>query len=379
MSRYIMPEHALVSLILHPFAAFLLVVLFVMPFRKLARLAGIVDAPGGRKQHDKAIPPIGGLIIFIIFMSYSLITGIVDLQRYWPLYMSLVVLLVSGAIDDQHSIHARIKFLIHIAAAALIAFMGDVQAAYLGDLFGFGVVWTGFLSYPFTITAIVLLINALNLMDGMDGLAGGVSSVMFLWFMVASLAAGWFSHALVLAVLVGCICGFLVFNMRNPWRRKASLFLGDAGSMSLGLVIAWFSVHLARGPSTPIEPIAVAWIIGFPIFDTCAQFFRRVCEGRDPFSPDRGHFHHHFIDAGVPVRYASVIIIALVAVMGGIGLGGIAMGIPPFVLTAVWVLLLFFHIYMSRKAERYVALIKHVGRIKPKQVHTTCSEKEKAA
>ena len=82
--------------------------------------------------------------------------------------------------------------------------------------------------------------------------------------------------AAVLILLMACICGFLIFNMRNPWRRKASLFLGDAGSMSLGLVIAWFAVLLARGPESPLEPIAVAWIIGFPIFDTCAQFYRRV-------------------------------------------------------------------------------------------------------
>ena len=359
-----MPEHALVSLLIHPLIAFILVVLFVMPFRKLARLAGIVDAPGGRKQHDKAIPPIGGLIIYIIFMFYGLISGIVDLNQYWPLYMALVVLLVSGAIDDQHAIHARVKFFIHIAAAALIAFMGNVQAAYLGDLFGFGVVWTGFMSYPFTITAIVLLINALNLMDGMDGLAGGVSVVMFGWFLFASFIAGWFSQALILAVLIACIMGFLVFNIRNPWRRKASLFLGDAGSMSLGLTVAWFAVHLARGPESPIEPIAVAWIIGFPIFDTCAQFYRRACEGRDPFSPDRGHFHHHFIDAGMPVHYASVLIIALVAVMGAIGLGGVAIGLPTVILTIIWIALLGAHIVVSRRPERYVKLIRRIfGRL----------------
>ncbi|MGH1457166.1 MAG: MraY family glycosyltransferase [Alphaproteobacteria bacterium] len=343
-----------------PVIAFVLVVLLVMPFRKFARIVGIVDAPGGRKQHDKAIPPIGGLVIFSVFLVLGVVSGVVDLQKYWPLYLSLVVLLVSGALDDQFPIHARLKFVIHIGVAALIAFMGNVQAAYLGDLFGFGVVWTGFMSYPFTIIAIVLLINAMNLMDGMDGLAGGVSVVMFAWFGVACVVAGFYSGAQVLVLLIACLCGFLVFNMRNPWRRKASLFLGDAGSMSLGLTIAWFSVLLARGPESPIEPIAVAWIIGFPIFDTCAQFFRRVCEGRDPFSPDRGHFHHHFIDAGVPVRWASVIIIAIVAVMGAIGYGGIALGLPPFILTIGWILLLLAHIAMSKNPQRYVCIIRAI-------------------
>lgn len=340
-----------------PVIAFVAVVVLVMPCRKLARLIGIVDAPGGRKQHDKAIPPIGGLIIFSVFMAVGVFSGVVDLNKYWPLYSSLVILLVSGAIDDQISIHARIKFFIHISVAAIIAFMGNVQAAYLGDLFGYGVVWTGFLSYPFTITAIVLLINAMNLLDGMDGLAGGVSSVMFAWFVVACIGAGWFAQSYVLLLLIGCIVGFLVFNMRNPWRRKASLFLGDAGSMSLGLVLAWFGVLLARGPESPLEPITVAWIIGFPIFDTCAQFYRRVREGRDPFSPDRGHFHHHFIDAGVPVRVASFVIILLVALMGAVGYFGEVLDVPSYVLTIGWCVLLVSHVFISEKPVRYVRLI----------------------
>ncbi|MGN7439203.1 MAG: glycosyltransferase family 4 protein [Alcanivorax sp.] len=338
--------------------AFLVVVLLIMPVRKLARLSGIVDKPGGRKKHEKAIPPVGGIIIFTTFMVLGLWFEYVNIHKYWSLYSALILLLTVGALDDQFHIPAKIKMVVHILAAALISFWGNVQAAYLGDLFGMGVVWTGFLSYPFTITAIVLLINAMNLMDGMDGLVGGTSVVIFGWFIVACVAAGWYDYVHVLALLVACLCGFLVFNMRNPLRRRASLFLGDAGSMSVGLTIAWFSVLLARNPSAPLEPIVVAWIIGFPIFDTCAQFYRRVSNGKHPFAPDRGHFHHHFIDAGIPVRYASVIIISLIAVMGGIGYFGAALGVPLVVLTVVWIIMLLAHILMSKKPERYVRLIK---------------------
>ena len=343
---------------LSPVLGFALVILLVMPFRKLAKLIGIVDVPGGRKKHDKGIPPIGGLVVFSVFMGFGLLSGVIDLNQYWSLFIALIVLLVSGAMDDQFSMHPWFKFSIHIFTACLIAFMGNVQAAYLGDLFGFGVVWTSFMSYPFTIIAIVLLINAMNLIDGMDGLAGGISGVIFLWFLIATLAGGAYDYAMVLGLLIGCICGFLYFNMRNPWRRQASLFLGDAGSMSLGLIIGWFSVLLAREATSPLEPIAVAWIIGFPIFDTCAQFFRRVRNGLHPFTPDRGHFHHHFIEAGIPVKRAAPIIIAIVALMGGIGYGGIALGLPPVVLTVAWISLLVAHMYMSYKPARYVRLIK---------------------
>ncbi len=345
------------SVFIVPVLAFVLVILIVMPFRKLAHKLGIIDSPGGRKQHDVAVPPIGGLIIFTVFMIVGVLSGAVDLNKYWPLYTSLVILMVSGAMDDQFPLHAKVKFVIHLFVSVLIAFTGNIQVAYLGDLFGFGVVWTGMLSYPFTIVAVVLLINAVNLIDGLDGLAGGVTAVMFSWFVVACISSGWLDVAYILGVLVACIAGFLVFNMRNPWRRKASLFLGDAGSMSLGLMLAWFSVSLARGPATPIEPIAVAWIIGFPIFDTCAQFYRRIRAGLDPFAPDRGHFHHHFIDAGVSVRSASTVIIFIVAVMGGIGYVGVEFGVPLYILTTLWCALLLVHIYLSEKPERYVGLI----------------------
>ncbi len=348
----------------HTLIAFALVVLLIMPLRKLAYFSGIVDQPGGRKKHSKAIPPIGGIIIFSVFMLYGVFSGVINLVSYWPLYMGLIVLLTSGALDDQFHIPARFKIVIHLSAAAVIAFMGNVQAAYLGDLFGFGDVWVGFMSYPFTLIAIVLLINAINLMDGMDGLAGGVSFVMFAWMAFAAFVSGWFDYVAVLSLLMACIGGFLVFNMRNPWRRSASLFLGDAGSMSLGLAIAWFAVLLARGPGTPLEPIVVAWIIGFPIFDTCAQFYRRVCEGKSPFAPDRGHFHHHFIDAGVPVRYAALVIIMIVAFMGLIGYGGYALGVPQVILTIGWVAFLMLHIVLSRKPERYVGIIQHCFPVK---------------
>ncbi|MGH1402958.1 MAG: MraY family glycosyltransferase [Alphaproteobacteria bacterium] len=330
-----------------------------MPFRKAARLLGIVDTPGGRKRHTKAIPHIGGLVIFSVFLGYGLFSEIVDLKTYWPLFVSLTVLLISGAIDDQFFIPARLKFFIHIFAACFIVFAGGVKTSYLGNLLGLGDMGTDFMAYPFTIIAVVLLINALNLMDGMDGLAAGVSCVMFFWLMVGALSAGWVGHASVLSLLLACIAGFLIFNMRNPLRRKASLFLGDAGSMSLGLTIAWFAVLLAQKPYVPIEPIAVAWIIGFPIFDTCAQFYRRVMHGRDPFAPDRGHFHHHFIEAGVPVVYATPIILCIVGVMGAIGYGGLMIGVPQVVLTFGWIGLLVFHIVMTYDSKRYVRLIRY--------------------
>lgn len=343
---------------LPPLIAFLLVILLVLPLRKLARVWGIVDQPGGRKKHQKAIPPIGGIIIFSVFMLWGVISGVVDLHEYWALYVGLIVLLMAGAIDDQYYIPAKIKLVLQLFAAGIIAFGGDVQTAYLGNLFGFGDVWTGYMSYPFTLIATVLLINAMNLMDGIDGLLGGISTVFFTIFMFAAFSVGWYVHAQILGLIIAVILGFLVFNLRSPWRRKASLYMGDAGSTAIGLAVAWFSVHLARSPCAPLEPIVVAWIIGFPIFDTCAQFYRRIRNGQDPFAPDRGHFHHHFISAGIPVCYATPFIVGIVALMGGVGYGAYALGVPEFVLMFGWVVMLVAHMLLSSRPARYVWFLR---------------------
>lgn len=347
----------IVAYFINPFLAFLTVVLLIMPMRRVARSVGLVDRPGGRKRHVKEVPLIGGLVIFSVFLSYGFASGLIDLSEYWALYVGLSVLLCLGVLDDHYDLPAWLKFGAHIFATLFIVAFGAVQAAYLGDLFGFGDVWTGPASYPFTVVAIVLLINAMNLTDGLDGLAGGISFVMFFWLALASFLGGHADQGAVIVLLMACIAGFLIFNMRSRWRRKASLFLGDAGSMCLGLVIAWFAVRLTNDAHVALMPISVAWIIGFPIFDTCAQFYRRISEGHHPFDPDRGHFHHHFIDAGVPVWLATPCIIFIVFVMGAIGYGGILVGVPQVILSLGWLALLFAHIAMSRKPERYVHLI----------------------
>lgn len=348
-----------------PVAACIAVIICVMPAIKLARVLGVIDQPGGRKQHDRAVPPIGGLVVFPIFMVLALVAG-ADLHSYWSLYVGLIVLLVTGAIDDRHGLNAWLKFWIQVGVAVLVSVFGGASVQHLGKLgigFNDDILWTGWAAWPFTIAAVVLLINAVNLMDGLDGLASGMSAVMLGWMIVAAIVGGDVGQALVVGVLVGALCGFLVFNMRNPWRRKASVFLGDAGSMCLGLALGWFAIHLAQWPGMPLAPVSVAWIIALPVFDACAQFYRRVREGRHPFSPDRGHFHHHFINAGLSVRVTTPIILGLVFVMGGFGYLGVVAGVPELLMLVLWGGALLAHMAISYRPARYVRLISTlVGR-----------------
>lgn len=348
--------YALVSFIL---------VLSAMPLARLIAIkAGFVDEPGGRKQHEAPVPPIGGLVVLPVFMLVALAGGF-DIGALWPLFTGIFILLGVGALDDYAHVPAWPKFGLQFVAATLVVLAGDARVYQLGDMFGWGAIGLDFISIPFSIIAAVLLINAINLMDGLDGLSGGYTFIALLWFTLACMAGGRIVDAGTMMILMGALGGFLFYNMRTPFRPRASVFLGDAGSMALGLCLAWFAMKITQEePVRVIEPIAVAWIFALPIMDTCAQFYRRMRNGRHPFSPDRGHFHHHFIDAGFPAGQAVALILALVFVLGGLGYNTLLLGVAQPFLTILWIALLFTHMGVSYKPERYTRLLSKIHNLR---------------
>lgn len=332
-------------------------VALIMPLARMAALRlDFVDRPGGRKKHQDPVPPIGGLIIFPVFIAVAAYAG-VNWDTYGYFFLALALLLLIGALDDRGGIPPWIKFSVQWIAAILIVVPGQAQIGSLGNLFGSGWFGLGFMAIPFSVIATVLLINAVNLMDGLDGLAGGKGFIVMFWFAVACYTAPAMLAVVPVMIMMGALGGFLIYNMRHPLRQRASVFLGDSGSMALGLSLAWFAINLAKGFETIVAPISVAWLLALPIFDTCGQFARRVSQGRHPFDADHDHFHHHFIYAGFPVGQATLIILSISFLTGLIGIGGIWMGLPEAALTYPWIALLFTHIYMSMRPHRFRRLV----------------------
>ncbi len=336
-------------------AAILLVLLVIPLLRRLAFLIGYVDRPAGRKRHEEAVPPIGGLAIFPIFILLLFLSG-TEPPSIW-IITALGIILAVGAIDDGFSLPAWVKLIVQIGVALLIVVPGHIRVYGLGDLFGFGDMGMSWMGIPFTVIAVVLVINAINLIDGLDGLAGGLGLIIVFWLVVSSIVAGDSNNLMVTSIFAGALIGFLNYNLRHRFREKASVFLGNSGSQALGLTLAWLTIESSQGGTAIIRPISVAWLLALPIYDICGQFARRVYLGRHPFDPDRHHFHHHFLYAGLSDGQATAIILALSFFAGIVGVGGLWIGIPESVLTYVWIVFLFIHIYMSMLPLRYLELL----------------------
>lgn len=338
------------------------VVLIVPVGIKIAIASGFVDHPGGRKKHDIAVPPAGGLMIFPVFIIVSALMGFAG--SLWPLYCGMFVLLLAGGLDDKSHIAPRYKFIAQFVATFFIVLFGAARLTSLSDIFGFGPLGLALMSIPFSVIATVLLINAINLLDGLDGLAGGIGFVVFGWLGVAALVAGNDIALMQIVLLLAVLSGFLWFNLRHVFRSGAVVFLGDAGSLTLGLLIAWYTMSLGNGVRGIVEPISVAWLLALPIYDTCAQFARRIGEGRHPFDADHDHFHHQLLKIGLSPARATWFVLLICVVCGAIGIGSVWAGLPPFVLTYLWIAGLFAHMYLSYKPARYRAVLNKLLFIK---------------
>lgn len=315
MLKHIMEEWILCTL------AFLLVAGLMPLAAWAAPYLGLMDMPGARRVHEVATPRIGGLVIFPVVLGLVAVSGGFDA----PSYAAFALLLLVGALDDHTDVRPLWKFGAQGIAALLIVFWGDVRIEHLGNFFGFGSVELGLWAVPLTLICIVLLINAINMADGLDGLAAGFGIVALI-FLGENM------------VLIGALAGFLMWNMRTPWRKRAYVFLGDAGSMALGLALAIIAIHAAQ--NADLRPITVAWVLALPIMDAAAQIARRTAAGKNPMTADRGHLHHRLMDRGFTQEQTVIILILIASGLAVIGF----LPVPEWILVVMWTALCLSHV-----------------------------------
>jgi len=284
----------------------------------------LIDHPGGRRLHAAPVPLVGGVGIFIglaIALVWQGALAPAPVALAWAAGLTVL----GGIADDRHELSARAKLLMQVIAAFVVVEFGSVLLTHLGALFTNEVQGLGTaLAVPFTVLGIVGVMNAMNMIDGADGLAGGITLTALFWFGLGA-ALGGQQAALaqtvaLIAISASAVAAYLAFNAWPPLARRYKVFLGDAGSLLLGLILAWLAIALSMGPFPALKPVTAVWILAVPICDSVSLMLRRVLRRRSPFTPDREHFHHLLQDLGFTTGQAVVLMLAISAAFGGIAL-----------------------------------------------------------
>ncbi|WP_240669045.1 undecaprenyl/decaprenyl-phosphate alpha-N-acetylglucosaminyl 1-phosphate transferase [Dyella sp. M7H15-1] len=271
-------------------------------------LLGLMDHPDQRKQHVGDVPLVGGLAIFMGITVGAAAYG----HFHWfvkILIDTAMLLTLLGALDDRFDLSVRDRLLIQALAILTVIATTGVYIHTLGHIFGHEV-RLGWLGPPLTVFAIIGLMNAFNLMDGIDGLAGSLELVSIAAIVMFADPPTLQEMVLLLALLATASLPFLMTNLGFMGRK---IFLGDAGSMLIGYLLAWALVRMSQTTQTHLSPVDVLWCVALPVFDTFAVMLRRVRQGKSPFKPDRGHVHHILMDAGMGPRTTLLALTVLAA------------------------------------------------------------------
>ena len=273
-----------------------------------------------------------------------------------------LLLVLVGVWDDLRDLRWYWRILAQALAALIIIYGGGVRVEQIGPVFGLGEMSLGWASVPFTVFATIGIINAMNMIDGADGLAGLLGLAALSMLAAASVYAGNDLLAQRLSVLCGALAGFLAWNIRLPWRPRAKVFLGNAGSALLGLVIAWVAFRLTQNPGHPVNPVLALWLLPIPVMDCLVLIVRRLQERRSPFSAGRDHIHHLMQDAGFgPTRAA--LWLTVFSLCCGLVVGqAMRMDVPHPLLLAAFVLLCVGWYLLTRRRERAVAFFRRLRR-----------------
>lgn len=303
------------------FVAFALSASLTPSVRRLAFVVGATDHPADRKIHTDPMPRLGGVAVVVsAAAALVVVPALVGLTTGSPTEFGdgrdWVALLAGGALifgvglwDDVFGLPAWGKFLVQLAAAVVVVSQGVVmhQVTVMGSTLVLG--WT---AAPLTILWLVAITNAFNLIDGLDGLATGLGVIATATAAILLVTRGHGPEALVLAAVLGAAAGFLPYNFF-----PASIFLGDAGSLSLGFVLAVTSITGWQKGATAIAIGAPLLVLLLPILDTVFSVARRLPDRGRLFVADRRHLHHWLVSAGLPPRTA-VLWLYVVALAGSL-------------------------------------------------------------
>ncbi|QBG35158.1 UDP-N-acetylglucosamine--undecaprenyl-phosphate N-acetylglucosaminephosphotransferase [Litorilituus sediminis] len=302
-------------------STFIFAFLAIQFFKPVAIEVGLVDKPCERKQHDGHIPLIGGISIFLAVLAASLLwlPNTLELRMY---LIASAMMVFIGALDDKFDLRVRVRIVGQIIIASLMIYGVGGYIANLGNLFSLGDVNLGPFGIIFTYISIIVVINAYNMIDGIDGLIGSLSINTFTSVALLFLMSGQTDYLSYPLILATATLPYLMFNLGLFKRETKKIFMGDAGSMFVGLSVIWLLTMGTQGEQASFRPVTALWICAIPLMDMLAIVVRRYKNGKSPFKPDRDHLHHMLQRAGLSPKQTLASISIVAAFMSGIGLLG---------------------------------------------------------
>ena len=343
------------------FVAFFASISTIKVLLPLAPHIGLVDLPTERKNHDGAIPLIGGISIFTgVLIASSLF---IEQSQLLNLYLiSSAFLVFLGTLDDIYDLSVLSRIIFQGIIASILVFGAGIYISDFGDIFANGSVNIGIYGMIFTCVACIAAINAFNMVDGIDGLAGSMSIVTIASIALLKVASAQLDLILLPLVLVVAIVPFLFYNVsrRNPRGKK--IFMGDAGSMFMGLTVIWLLTLETQGNNASFRPVTALWIIGIPLMDMLSVMFRRIRKGSSPFKADNNHIHHIFIRAGYSSRQALVVLSILAIFFSSIGIAGELVQAPEWLMLASFILLFGLYTVILSRYSQMKAIEKKLDR-----------------
>jgi len=319
------------NFLFYPFA---LSLIFCLVLARSAPWLALMDKPDARKQHQGAVPVVGGLAILAAYVIAVKLRGIGGnlVGAIGPVALVLLV----GVIDDARPVSARIKLVVQIFAAWWLVRATGFQLESI-PLPGIpGGIPLGWLETPVAILVIVGVVNAINLSDGADGLAGGHVMIALAFFLGVALLTQHMTVVLLLVALMSSVAGFLLVNARHPLLARAHVFMGDGGALALGMLLCWFAIELARAKHAAAPPLLLLYAVALPLLDMATVSVRRMLHGVSPMRPDRTHLHHILCLKGMSVELSVPLLWLCNAILAGVGLLLWRAGVSPGALLMVW-------------------------------------------
>jgi len=275
--------------------------------RQVAIHLGVLDRPAARKVHTAPVPLLGGVAIYAgVLVALAFYADRREIVQVAGILVGATWVAATGVWDDHSGLRASAKLLAQVVAAGVLLAAGIQVKLPIP-------VW---MNVALTITWVVGITNAFNLLDNMDGLSSGVAAVASAYFLLLAALSGQYLVGAFAAAVLGASLGFWIYNF-NP----ARIFMGDAGSLLLGFLMAVLGIKLRFPTNVPwVTWMVPVLVLGVPIFDTTLVVVSRLRRGRNPLTtPGKDHVSHRLVRLGWTKREA-----VLLLYLAGCALGGIA-------------------------------------------------------